>query len=670
MSKLESALALAARGLSVFPLSAKHRKPTIGAFYDRATNSPAILADWWARHPNHNLAVATGLAYSDGYLAVLDVDMHGRDGHAALASWEAEHGKLPETFTVATPRGGLHLYFRTPKPLRCSQSRVGEGLDILGFHGYVVAPGTFHEDLGKTYTVAKDAPIAEAPQALMDVAGFYSEKELRTVEAAPTDSPAAVERGVHFLQTAESAVEGHGGDAATYRVAARLKDFGLSQPTVFALMRDHWNDRQSPPWPLADLEHKTCNAFKYGTKAVAEDASEADFEVFDTTQPFGDLPPPKPGDLAASAFLEGVPEERRWVLGESAMEGQVTMLIAPPGVGKSLLTIAVALSVASGRALAGPRLAPVRQMPVWMWNTEDSPNEVRLRTIAAMRHFGLTHRDLLGPDHRPYLYTRNDDAATLTVLRREGGRLVPGDVSALKRSLRACGAKIAIIDPMAETHQASENDNAEMLELMKAYRQIAADTGTAILLVHHTKKPQFASSEGFAGDMNTGRGASSVTGAARTMFTLYPMSRRDAQKLGVDPKTKHLFVRLDGAKANYALQTADSVWYRKVSVDVPTPAPDNPLKTESVGVLAPVTFDEPEPIDTSFAIVVAANEIVEDRLPFSLLVNQLRADPRFTSENQNFPRVVRDALSARGRAVGLCLRQLSERKWVVERKNG
>lgn len=668
MSRLKSALALAARGFPVFPLGAQSRKPVVSSFSARATTSPSVLSDWWARHPLHNIAVATGTPQGAGYLAVLDVDLHGRDGHAALASWEAEHGKLPETFTVATPRGGLHYYFLTPKPLRCSQSRVGEGLDIRGYHGYVVAPGSYHQELGKAYSIHTDAPVAEAPAALIEMAGVYSEKELRTAAVAPTDSPDAIARAIAYLETAaDHAQEGAGGDLATFRVAARLKDLGLSQPTVFALLRDHWNANQSPPWPLAELEQKSFNVFRYGTRSVAEDSPEADFEEFDDSQPFGGAPPPKSGDLATGAFLEGIPQRRQWVLGESAMEGQVTLLIAPPGVGKSLLTIAVALSAATGRPLAGPHLAPVRQMPVWLWNTEDSQNEVRLRIAAAMARFGVTHKDLLGPDHKPMLYTRSDDSASLTVLRREHGVLVPGDVSALKRSLVASGAKLVIIDPMAEIHQANENDNAEMLTLMKTFRKLAAETKTAIFLVHHTKKPQIAASDGYAGDMNTGRGASSVAGAARTVFTLYPMSRRDAQTLGVDPKTKHLFVRLDGAKANYALQAPDSVWFRKVSVNVPTPTPEDPLGTEPVGTLEPVVFDTPTDVTDANAIALHANEFITDRVPLARLIGHLRSLPRFKDRDENFPRAVRDALHEKGRAFRIQLRQISEKRWIVER---
>jgi len=64
------------------------------------------------------------------------------------------------------------------------------------------------------------------------------------------------------------------------------------------------------------------------------------------------------------------------------------------------------------------------------------------------------------------------------------------------------------------------------------------------------------------------------------------MSERDAERLGVDPKERHLWVRLDGAKANLALIDGEARWFKKVSVTI--------ANGEEVGVLVPVN-----PADTS-----------------------------------------------------------------------
>lgn len=87
--------------------------------------------------PGHNLGVATGTASG---LFVLDID--GAEGEASLTQLVTEHGELPRTVTVQTPRGGRHLYFRLPEgqKIRNSASKLGTKLDVRGEGGYVVAP--------------------------------------------------------------------------------------------------------------------------------------------------------------------------------------------------------------------------------------------------------------------------------------------------------------------------------------------------------------------------------------------------------------------------------------------------------------------------------------------------------------------------------------------------
>lgn len=52
------------------------------------------------------------------------------------------------------------------------------------------------------------------------------------------------------------------------------------------------------------------------------------------------------------------------------------------------------------------------------------------------------------------------------------------------------------------------------------------------------------------------------------MRTLFGMSERDADKLGVDPKDRHLWARLDDAKANLPLAAGEARWFKRVSVTI------------------------------------------------------------------------------------------------------
>ena len=86
-------------------------------------------------------------------------------------------------------------------------------------------------------------------------------------------------------------------------------------------------------------------------------------------------------------------------------------------------------------------------------------------------------------------------------------------------------------------------------EVAALFREVARRGDCAVLLIHHTSKPAAASSDAFAGNQNAARGASSLTGVARVVQTLFAMSERDADKLGVVNHERRLWVRLDDAKA-------------------------------------------------------------------------------------------------------------------------
>lgn len=92
------------------------------------------------------------------------------------------------------------------------------------------------------------------------------------------DEAAALRRAEHYLKhEAPLAAEGQGGDETTFKVAARLKDFGLPLPLTHSMLADHWNERCSPPWPAEDLYRKVENVYKYGSAAPGSASPEADF---------------------------------------------------------------------------------------------------------------------------------------------------------------------------------------------------------------------------------------------------------------------------------------------------------------------------------------------------------------------------------------------------------
>ena len=118
-----------------------------------------------------------------------------------------------------------------------------------------------------------------------------------------------------------------------------------------------------------------------------------------------------------------------------------------------------------------------------------------------------------------------------------------------------------------------ENSNKEIDEVAGIFAQIAADTGCAIDLVHHTGK---AGSRGMAGDADRARGASSLIGAVRAARTLDPMMADEAAELGLSER-REWFLRATDAKGNMSAPGRNTKWFERHSVALPN--------GDSVGVI-------------------------------------------------------------------------------------
>jgi hypothetical protein len=143
------------------------KHPRILNWTRKASNDPAIIKSWWSLWSQANVGVATGEKSS---VIVLDVDdKHAESGSKSLRKLQEQYGPLPNTLT-ATTGNGRHHYFKYPGlPIKCSTGKLGDGLDIRGDGGYVVAPPSVHAT-GRRYQWTDDsAEIAQAPNWLLDL---------------------------------------------------------------------------------------------------------------------------------------------------------------------------------------------------------------------------------------------------------------------------------------------------------------------------------------------------------------------------------------------------------------------------------------------------------------------------------------------------------------------
>lgn len=212
----EWALHVAGLGWHVFPITPNAKKPPMFKNWEQhATTDTDRISRFWQRGP-FNIGIATG----PSRLVVIDLDTtdpgRGPNGAEALTRLAADRGvTLPDTYTVATPSGGRHLYYRCPPGVRLRNSAglLAPRIDTRAEGGYVVAPGST-TDTG-FYELHDDTDPAELPgwlvQALSERPSTANSGSLsgpnpapeRPVEAHDRYAAVAVAREVDRVRNAD-----------------------------------------------------------------------------------------------------------------------------------------------------------------------------------------------------------------------------------------------------------------------------------------------------------------------------------------------------------------------------------------------------------------------------------------------------------------------------------
>lgn len=200
---LAVALACVARGWPVVPLRPGTKKPAFHG-YDRCPRTGPCIdghrtweqrsigdpdqARWYWTSPRGrvcNVGIATGPAD----LVVIDLDVPKPDDDPRPVEWARPDvtcgedaflivcdraGQIPptDTYTVATPSGGWHLYYRAPEGVRLGNTGGARGkglgwkIDTRTWGGQVVAPGSIID--GRAYRTVLDVDPIPLPMWLVE----------------------------------------------------------------------------------------------------------------------------------------------------------------------------------------------------------------------------------------------------------------------------------------------------------------------------------------------------------------------------------------------------------------------------------------------------------------------------------------------------------------------
>lgn len=152
---------------------------------DVATTDPTEAAYWWRPRPEDpnpsewwplaNIGIVTGRKSG---IFVLDVDSYN-GGDARLAGYENRHGDLPETRIHHTGGGGRHYFFKHPgfEVRNDARTLLGQGLDLRGERGFVVAPPSLSSKGIYKLNDGQDIEPTEAPPWLLNLLSQYNREQ-------------------------------------------------------------------------------------------------------------------------------------------------------------------------------------------------------------------------------------------------------------------------------------------------------------------------------------------------------------------------------------------------------------------------------------------------------------------------------------------------------------
>jgi len=253
---LTTVLALAARGWRVFPCAPRSKKPLVTKWQLIATTEAEQIRDWSARHPGCNWGIATG---RQSNLFSIDGDTKpcptcpaqqkrkpAKDGKPILRQLVKQHGI--STLTILTHHGAQLLFqYPTGMEIRNEQDghTFGDGVDIRGEGGYIMAPGSVHPE-GSVYRLHNpQVEPAQAPASLLAVIGQQRKTETESAKA----------------QHAEGVPEGHRHNHLLSLIGTMLRR-KMATTAIEAAIQAENTARCNPPYPPGKVRELVQDAVK------------------------------------------------------------------------------------------------------------------------------------------------------------------------------------------------------------------------------------------------------------------------------------------------------------------------------------------------------------------------------------------------------------------------
>lgn len=405
------------------------------------------------QYPTANI----GLVLEPSHTITLDID-EKRHGNETLESLEFEHG-FQDTLRSITGGGGQRLFYRWPNFAVKTNHEFAPGIELLATGAQVVLPPSVHPDTHALY--AWDMMEDELDR---DHIQFPPEWLMRRL----LDTP--VLREAPALQPVEKIGRGQRHNAMVSMAGIMRERMAASETEMNAYLQTFNKERCEPPYDTAHVAQiaRTVSRYTVGDPRIVSGLAKA----------YGQLKKNREGQesfqqkykpLTGADILGGNYVSPEVVIEDMLTVG-LTLLAGPPKVGKSFLSMQLALAVSSGAPLFGCQRI-TRPGIVSYLSLEEDENQ----TFSKLSLLRAEDGELIKKIRFQYECDR---------LLNGGQKFIADIIEEEHPTLLLIDSYKTFLSPPGKGSDIVANEYNQI----KILGDISKQTNTAIVLIHHTSK--------------------------------------------------------------------------------------------------------------------------------------------------------------------------------------
>lgn len=443
---------------STFPV--QNKKPLVAwSPYIERLPSDAEKEGWKTKFGAYQKGVATGPVSK---ILVLDDD----------GGLDVKKYPIPKTWTVKTPRGGTHYYFKWSPLLNdkiTTRTEIMQKVDIRGQGGFVVFYGW--------QTPVYLSPLSEPPQWLIDLLPDRTTGLLPNKDGSSRllGNSQIENKNSQFQEIMNNVHSGNRNDSFT-RLAGSLRARGYSGSDIFNLLIP-----KAREVGFGELELQTiCNSVsRYEPNIKIDDSQAQNIDEFLKEQ-----------------------ETVEWICEGMIAKKSIGFIVGLPETGKTWMMIDLAVQCAKGDGLWLNKY-PVKKQKVLFIDQERFRGETQRRfkcVLAASDWSGSTDN----------LYIKSGTTIRLNLQH---------SFDAFRKELAEIKPDIVIVDSFATFHQAEENNRKDIQAVLERVKELRNEFGCTFLFIHHESKMAY-DKEGGDPSIAQMAGSIAIPAAAETVFTV------------------------------------------------------------------------------------------------------------------------------------------------------